>query len=104
MEEKFDSITIQTQTFDTQVQALEEMIRNAKRAQETYNELNIKLERRIHEVTEMQRLSEDRLRQEWVTFKADDQKRWIGYTLSQDEGTKDDSPPLKNWRNASAAG
>src|SRR5688500_20116409 len=37
----------------------------------------------------MQRLSEDRQRQEWVTFKADDQKRWIGYTLSQNEGTKD---------------
>jgi len=37
----------------------------------------------------MQRLAEDRLRQEWVTFKADDQKRWTGYTLSQDEGGKD---------------
>ena len=87
--QRFDSITVQTQTFDTQVQALEEMLRSAKRAQESYNELNIKLERRISEVTEMQRLSEDRLRQEWVTFKADDQKRWTGYTLSQDEGTKD---------------
>jgi chromosome segregation ATPase len=87
--QRFDSITIQTETFDTQVQALEEMLRNAKRAQESYNELNIKLERRISEVTEMQRLSEDRLRQEWVTFKADDQKRWTGYSLSQDEGTKD---------------
>ena len=87
--QRFDSITIHTQTFDTQVQALEEMLRNAKRAQESYNELNVRLERRISEVTEMQRLSEDRLRQEWVTFKADDQKRWIGYTLSQNEGTKD---------------
>lgn len=87
--EKFDSIMVQTQTFDSQVQALEDMLRSAKRAQETYNELNTKLERRINEVTEMQRLSEDRLRQEWVTFKADDQKRWTGYTLSQDEGTKD---------------
>jgi chromosome segregation ATPase len=87
--ERFDSIKMQTQTFDTQVQALEEMLRNAKRAQETYNELNTKLERRISEVSEMQRLSEDRLRQEWVTFKADDQKRWIGYTLSQNEGIKD---------------
>jgi mevalonate kinase len=37
----------------------------------------------------MQRLAEDRLRQEWVTFRADDQKRWTGYTLSQDEGVKD---------------
>ncbi len=87
--QRFDSITMQTQTFDTQVQALEEMLRNAKRAQESYNELNVRLERRISEVTEMQRLSEDRLRQEWVTFKADDQKRWIGYSLSQNEGTKD---------------
>ncbi len=87
--QKFDSITVQTETFDTQVQALEEMLRSARRAQESYNELNVKLERRISEVTEMQRLSEDRLRQEWVTFKADDQKRWIGYTLSQNEGTKD---------------
>jgi chromosome segregation ATPase len=87
--QRFDSITIHTQTFDTQVQALEEMLRSAKRAQESYNELNVRLERRISEVTEMQRLSEDRLRQEWVTFKADDQKRWIGYSLSQNEGTKD---------------
>jgi chromosome segregation ATPase len=87
--QRFDSITIHTQTFDSQVQALEEMLRSARRAQESYNELNVRLERRISEVTEMQRLSEDRLRQEWVTFKADDQKRWIGHTLSQDEGTKD---------------
>ncbi len=87
--EKFDSIKLQTEAFDAQVVKLEETLRTAKRAQETYTELNTKLERRINEVTEMQRLAEDRLRQEWVTFKADEQKRWTGYTLSQDEGTKD---------------
>ena len=87
--EKFDSVKQQTQTVETQIQALEEMMRGAKRAQEMYTELNVKLERRINEVTEMQRLAEERLRQEWVTFKADDQKRWTGYTLSQDEGSKD---------------
>ncbi|HJZ11198.1 MAG TPA: hypothetical protein VJ521_03555, partial [Acidobacteriota bacterium] len=79
----------QVETLESQSQALEETLRSAKRAQDTYNELNTKLERRINEVTEMQRLTEDRLRQEWVTFKADDQKRWTGYTLSQDEGSKD---------------
>lgn len=79
----------QVEKLEAQSVALEETLRSAKRAQETYNELNTKLERRINEVTEMQRLAEDRLRQEWVTFKADDQKRWTGYTLSQDEGGKD---------------
>jgi chromosome segregation ATPase len=87
--EKFDSIKVQTQAFDAQVLALEEALRKSSRARETYDDLNTKLERRINEVTEMQRLAEDRLRQEWVTFKADDQKRWTGYTLTHDEGTKD---------------
>jgi chromosome segregation ATPase len=87
--DKFDTVKQQAETLDSQIQSLEETLRSAKRAQETYNELNTKLERRINEVTEMQRLAEDRLRQEWVTFKADDQKRWTGYTLAQDEGSKD---------------
>ena len=87
--EKFDLVKQQAEALDHQIVQLEETLRAAKKAQETYNELNAKLERRINEVTEMQRLAEDRLRQEWVTFKADDQKRWTGYTLVQDEGTKD---------------
>ncbi len=37
----------------------------------------------------MQRLGEERLRQEWVTFKAEDQKRWTGYTLSSEETIRD---------------
>jgi chromosome segregation ATPase len=88
-QETLESFKRKADTLDTQISALEETLRSAKRAQETYNELNTKLERRINEVTEMQRLAEDRLRQEWVTFRADDQKRWTGYTLSQDEGGKD---------------
>jgi len=88
-QEKSNEFQKQVKILETQSTALEDTLRAAKKAQETYNELNTKLERRINEVTEMQRLAEDRLRQEWVTFKADDQKRWTGYTLSQDEGTKD---------------
>ena len=30
-------------------------------------------------------LNEDRFRQEWTTFKSDDQKRWSNYILSQEE-------------------
>ena len=88
-QEKYSQFQKQTTILDTHTAALEETLRAAKKAQETYNELNTKLERRMSEVTEMQRLTEERLRQEWVTFKADDQKRWTGYTLSQDEGGKD---------------
>jgi len=86
---KIENFKNQNDTIDTQTQALDETLRAAKRAQETYLELNQRLERRINEITEMQRLGEDRLRQEWVTFKAEDQKRWTGYTLSSEENIRE---------------
>lgn len=87
--ERFDSFQKETSSIDAHIQALDEALRGAKKAQDTYVELNTKLERRISEVTEMQRLAEDRLRQEWVSFKADDQKRWTGYSLSSEESFRD---------------
>jgi chromosome segregation ATPase len=87
--EKYDSFQSEAAGIETRVQTLDEALRNAKKAQETYLDLNTKLERRINEVTEMQRLAEDRLRQEWVSFKADDQKRWTGYSLSSEESFRD---------------
>ena len=56
--------------------ALEETQRAVKRSQDSFDDINRRLERRINEITEIQRLAEDRFRQEWVTFRADDQKRW----------------------------
>ena len=87
--EKYDVFQQEASNLDAQVQKLEDALRSAKKAQDTYTELNTKLEKRINEVTEMQRLTEDRLRQEWVTFKADDQKRWTGYNLSAEESLRD---------------
>ena len=87
--ERFDEFKTQATTFDSQVASIGETLRLAQKAQETYSDLNTRLERRINEVSEMQRLAEDRLRQEWVTFKADDQKRWTGFSLSQEESVRD---------------
>ena len=87
--EKYEAFQKESSNFDSRVQVLDEALRGAKKAQDTYLELNTKLERRISEVTEMQRLAEDRLRQEWVSFKVDDQKRWTGYSLSNEESFRD---------------
>jgi chromosome segregation ATPase len=86
---KFETFTKQAETMEAQVVTLDDSIRTARRAQESYTELNQRLERRIAEVGEMQRLAEDRIRQEWVAFKADEQKRWTGHALSQDESMRD---------------
>ena len=86
---KFDVFKQQADSMASQVITLDDFIRAARRAQESYTDLNQKLERRIAEVGEMQRLAEDRIRQEWVAFKADEQKRWTGHSLTQEETMRD---------------
>lgn len=88
-QEKFNSFQKEAEALDAQIQKMDEALRGAKKAQDSYLELNTRLERRINEVTEMQRLTEERLRQEWISFKADDQKRWTGYSLSSEESFRD---------------
>ncbi|MFN7035636.1 MAG: hypothetical protein ACK4SN_04645 [Bellilinea sp.] len=82
---RFEQIEAQSSNLDNQLQSLEATQRAVKRAQEAFEEITNRFERRINEITEMQRLVEDRFRQEWVSFKADDQKRWTNYTLAQEE-------------------
>lgn len=69
--------------------AYEETYRALKQQREDLDALMQRLERRITEVGEMQRLTEDRLKQEWATFQADDQKRWNTYKLASDELWRD---------------
>lgn len=82
---RFEQIESQSSNLENQLQSLEATHRAVKRAQESFEEITNRFERRINEITEMQRLVEDRFRQEWVSFKADDQKRWTNYTLAQEE-------------------
>jgi chromosome segregation ATPase len=82
---RFEEIENETADIETNIQALDATHRAVKHSQEVVEELSQKVERRITEVTEIQRLAEERFRQEWVTFKADDQKRWTNYTLTLEE-------------------
>ena len=67
--------------FEVWAQAYREM----KRIIDDFNRIGDRLERRISEASEMQRLSEERFREEWNDWRDDDQKRWKQLTLSSDE-------------------
>jgi len=86
---KYESFTAQAGGAESQLAAFEDSIRAAKQAQEAYDGLNQRLERRIAEIGEIQRLADERIRQEWIAFKADEQKRWSGHTLAQDESIRE---------------
>lgn len=64
---------------------LEDSLRSVQRAENTFTELQQRLERRLNEINEVQRLGEERLRQEWVAFRAEEQKRWTSFTLTQEQ-------------------
>ncbi len=91
----FKTIETQAAEVDEHLRSLDETLREVKRTNEVSEELNQKVERRISELTEMQRLAEERFRQEWNTFKADDQKRWTNYMLSHDEQQSDTNRRLE---------
>jgi chromosome segregation ATPase len=82
---RFATIEKQSVDVEAQIQNLDATYLAVKRTQDAVDDLIGRVERRINEVAEIQRLAEERFRQEWTTFKADDQKRWTNYTLSQDE-------------------
>ncbi len=67
--------------FEVWAQAYREM----KRIIDDFNRIGDRLERRISEASELQRLSEERFREEWNDWRDDDQKRWKQLTLSSDE-------------------
>ncbi len=67
--------------FETWAEAYREM----KRIVDDFERIGDRLERRINEVAEMQRLSENRFRDEWGEWEENDQKRWKQFTLSNDE-------------------
>jgi chromosome segregation ATPase len=84
-EERFLAFEDQATELSNRMLAYEEMYRGLRQLQQELDEVMDRLERRITEVSEMQRLAEDRFKQEWSSFQADEQKRWNSYRLTSDE-------------------
>ena len=63
------------------LQDLSTQSQELKRSKDAFDEISQRFERRMNELTEMYRILEERLRQDWAVFKADEQKRWSNYSL-----------------------
>lgn len=73
--------------------------RSVKKSQANLDEVTQRFDRRVNEITEIQRLNEERFRQEWTTFKSDDQKRWSNYSLAQEEQQREIGRNIENLSN-----
>lgn len=95
---KFDAIEAVSLDIERQISAFDSTHRAVQRLQGTVEELVQKAERRLNEVTEIQRLESERFRQEWASFKADEQKMWTNYTLAQEEERSELNRRLENLK------
>lgn len=81
-------------------EAWSETHRQMKHIVDDFERIGDRLERRINEVAEMQRLSEERFRSEWNDWTAEDQIRWKEFTVSNDELWRKNEKELQELRAA----
>jgi DNA repair exonuclease SbcCD ATPase subunit len=93
---RFDNFSEKAQFAEKQTQNLEVTLQSLRAAQDKFEDINQRLERRINELTEMQRLTEEKFRQDWMSFRAEDQKRWANYNVGQDELQRETARQLEN--------
>jgi len=88
-----------TQKTNSLLQDLAQQSQEFKRSKDGFNEITQRFERRMNELTEMYRILEERLRQDWATFKGDEQKRWSNYSLIFGEKQGDFLGQFENTKN-----
>lgn len=82
---RFEAIEKINVSLDSQFEALDNMQKSVNKSLAGVEDVTQRFERRINEISEIQRLNDERFRQEWTAFKSDDLKRWTNYMLGQDE-------------------
>lgn len=82
---RFEAIEKQSAEVSDRLKEFDNTELALKRAQKAFDELVEKINRRVNEVSEIQRLGDQRFRQEWSTFQADAQKRWSAFALTHEE-------------------
>ena len=88
-EKRFAEIDQFNANLGSQIETLEKIRLSVTKAIQASEEASQRFERRVNEITELQRLNDERYRQEWTNFKSDDVKRWTNYMLAQEEQTRE---------------
>ncbi len=82
---RMDSFAEEMSGYGRQFENWSETYRGMKQHLDDFDRLVDRVERRLNELGEVQRLSEERFRKEWEEFLGEDQKRWRQFTLTNDE-------------------
>lgn len=81
----FEERQRELKAFEERFGQWEATYRDMKRLVDNFERISSNLDRRIGEVAELQRLSEDRFRNEWNTWQEAEQLRWRDIKVAQDD-------------------
>ncbi len=96
---RMDTFHEEMEGYSRQVNGWADTHRAMKKQVDDFDRLADRVDRRLNEVAEVQRLSEERFRQEWEEFLQDDQKRWRQFTLTNEETRREQQKAIAETQN-----
>jgi len=96
---RMDTFHEEMEGYSRQFNSWNDTHRAMKKQVEDFDRLADRVDRRLNEVAEVQRLSEERFRQEWEEFLQDDQKQWRQFTLTNEETRREQQRAIDETQN-----
>ena len=85
----FESFGAKFGTYERKMADITLMTQRLDESRETFDDNSERIEKRIHEVTEMQRLNREQFQADWETFQGEEKHRWAQFMVEEEERRKD---------------
>ena len=85
----FESFGAKFETYERKMADITLMTQRLDESRETFDDNSERIEKRIHEVTEMQRLNREQFQADWETFQGEEKHRWAQFMVEEEERRKD---------------
>lgn len=89
MQSNFEGFMGKFENFERKVSEISLLAQTLTTSQDTYEDNNERIEKRIHEITEMHRLNREQFLADWETFQGEEKHRWSQYMIEEEERRKD---------------
>lgn len=85
----FESFMTKFETYERKMAEISVMTQRLDESKDTFDDNSERIEKRIHEITEMQRLNREQFLADWETFQSEEKRRWSQFMVEEEERRKE---------------
>ena len=85
----FESFVTKFEIYERKMAEISVMTQRLDESKETFDDNSERIAKRIHEITEMQRLNREQFLADWETFQSEEKHRWSQFMVEEEERRKD---------------